>query len=40
MLTTGVIHEEAGKWRRPVFQHTNKAALRNMLRDLLFKCEA
>src|SRR2546421_10501031 len=40
MLTAGVIHEEAGNWRRPVLQHTDKAALRNMLCDLLFKCEA
>jgi hypothetical protein len=40
MLTTGVIHEEAGNWRRPVLQHTDKAALRNILCDLLFKCES
>ena len=40
MLTTGVIHEEAAKWRRPVLQHTNKAALRNILCDLIFKCES
>src|ERR1700709_2380484 len=40
MVTTGVIHEEASNWRRPVLQHTNKAALREMLCDLLFICEA
>ena len=40
MLTTGVIHEESGNWRRPVLQHTNKTTLRNILCDLLFECEA
>ena len=40
MLATGVIHEEAGNWRRPVLQHTNKAVIRNVLCDLLFKCES
>jgi hypothetical protein len=39
MLTTGVIHEEPGNWRRPILEHTNKATFRNMLRDLLFECE-
>ena len=36
MSATGVIHVEAGKWRRPVLQHADKAALRNVLCDLLF----
>src|ERR1044072_3483080 len=40
MLTTRVIHEESGNWRRPIFQHTNKATFRNMLCDLLFECES
>ena len=40
MMTTGVIHQEAGNGRRPVLQHTNKAALRNILCDLLFICES
>ena len=40
MLTTRVIHEEPGNWRRPILQHTNKATFRNMLRDLLFECES
>ena len=36
MLATGIIHEEAGNWRRPILQHANKAALRNVFGDLLF----
>ena len=40
MPTTGVIHEEAGNRRRPIFQHTDKATFRNMLCDLLFECES
>jgi hypothetical protein len=33
MLTIGVIHEEARKWRGPVFEYANEAALRNVLGD-------
>ena len=40
MLPTGVIHVEAGKRWRPVVQHANEAALRNVLSNLLFKCES
>src|SRR5262245_29374105 len=40
MLTTGVIHEEAGNRRRPILQYTNKAALRNIPCDLLFVGES
>src|SRR5689334_15483629 len=36
MLTTGIIHVEAGDWRRPILQHPDQAALRNISGDLLF----
>ena len=36
MLTAWIVHEEAGSWRRPVLQDTNKLSLRNVSCDLLF----
>jgi Putative lumazine-binding len=36
MLTTRVVHEEAGNWRRPVFQDADKPTRRNIAGDLLF----
>ena len=35
-LTTGIVQEKAGDWRRPFLQHTDKPSLCDMLRDLLF----
>lgn len=40
MPTTGVVHEEAGNWRRPVLQDPDKPTLCNVPCDLLFISES